>query len=102
MSKKLVVRLFRSEDQEVVFIDDRKVACEYELSFDDVMAAVAEAVTQEKPDKLIYERYWSDTWLIDDKYFREEPELNVEGIRVNSLEDYLNNSERISEPFGGY
>lgn len=102
MSKTLIVRLFRSEDQEVAFINNKKIACEYELSFDDVMAAVAEAVTQEKPDKLIYERFWSDAWLIDEKYFREEPDLNVEGIRVKTLEDYTNNSEKINEPFGGY
>lgn len=102
MSKTLIVRLFRSEDQETAFINNKKIACEYELSFDDVMAAVAEAVTQEKPDKLIYERYWSDTWLIDDKYFREEPDLNVEGIRVKTLEDYLEYSEKVEEPFGGY
>lgn|SRR5574344_555636 len=102
MSKELTVRLFRSEDQEVAFINNKKVACEYELSFDDVMAAVAEAVTQERPDELVYERFWSDAWLIDEKYFRKEPDLNVEGIRVKTLEDYLEYSEKVEEPFGGY
>lgn len=100
MSKVLTVRLFRGENVETVFIDNKKVATNFEgLFFDQVMDTVAEAITKEDPDKVVYERYWSDFYIVDEEWYREDPDFPSSEISVSTLEDYLEYSEKVEEPF---
>lgn len=94
-AKKMVVRLFKSDGQETVFINDKKIACDHKIFFDDIMVVVAEAAAKQKPEKLIYDRYSSDLWLIDEKHFDVDPDISTGEIRVvNTLEDYLEYSKK--------